>query len=130
MYHENKLLKNIQNEINDEKFLLVQNQLEDEKFRNANLQNRLNDIQIKKFELECQMNIMQKNELEFKENNSKINDSVIKSKEDQIIELKGKLNQLKSILEKKSEDNELSIKKLEKQVEDLSKILFINSNLK
>ncbi|RNA02952.1 Hook -like protein [Brachionus plicatilis] len=119
LYHENKLLKNIQNEINDERFLLVQNQFEDEKSRNENLQTRLNDMQKEKFELEFQMNILQKKETELIENSSNQNDIMIKSKDDQIVELKSKLNQLQLNLEKKSANYEISIKKMEELIESL-----------
>lgn len=120
MQHENKLLKNIQNELIDERIVLIQNQLDDEKLINENLQNRLNDIQKEKFELECKMNILQKKEEELKIEDLNQNDIVIKSKDDQITDLKFKLNHLQSVFKKKSDDNELSVKKLQQSVEKLS----------
>lgn len=112
----------MQNELIDERIVLIQNQLDDEKIRNENLKKRLDDIQKEKLELECQMNILQKKEEEFRTDDLNQNDIVIKSKDDEITDLKLKLNQLQLIFTKKSDDNELSMKKLEELVENLSKI--------
>ncbi|CAF0817325.1 unnamed protein product [Brachionus calyciflorus] len=122
LYHENKLLKNKQNDLIDERLILIQSQYEDEKQRTNDLQAKLSNIQKEKIELDCQLNDLRKKETDLlnQKQNTSQNDQLLKSKDDQINDLKSKLNQIQSQFDTEVRKSEGTIKKFEDIVKNLN----------
>ena len=119
MFHENKMLKSKESEINEEKLILLTNQFEDEKQRNLELQSKLNSTQAQIIELESQISDLSiKNES--KEQTSSINTN---SKLNDLIEFKNKLTNKNSLLEEELKKSLANIQNLEVKIESLSKSL-------
>ena len=123
MYHENKLLKSKQNDIVDERLILVQSQYEDEKQRSIDLQSKLSDTQKEKIELECQLNDLRKKESDLinQKQYTPQNDQLLQSKDEQINDLKQKLNVIQSQFDTDNKKNEALITSLEDSIKNLSK---------
>lgn len=124
LHHENKLLKSKQNEFNEERLLLVQNMYEDEKQRNQDLQSKLNETSKAKIEIECQLNDLINKENEIKTISAAAAGAAGSgdSPRDELInDLKLKLTRAQSQLEEESKRSELSAKKLEEKIEQLSR---------
>ena len=119
LYHENKLLKSKQNELNDERLILVQSQYDDEKARNTDLQARLNETSKQKIELECQLSDLKKKDFE---NNNYLNNIEQQSKprEDMLNGLKAKLAKVEAQLEEQKIKTETVIAQKDKLIETLS----------
>ena len=115
MCHENKTLKTKQNEINEEKLIILQNQFDDEKQRNVELQSKLNLTQAQIIELESQVSDLTiKNDAKEQlstNSNSKLND---------LIEFKNKLTNKNNLLEDELKKMSASVQSFEAKVEILS----------
>ena len=124
LFHENKLLKSKQNDLNDERLVLIQTQYDDEKQRNSDLQGKLNETSKAKIELECQLNDLKKKEYENNNylNNMEQQSAQLKAKEDAITDLKAKFAKLQTQLTDETKKNEAKIKQLEAKVNLLSKL--------
>jgi hypothetical protein len=140
LFHENKLLKTKQNDLNEERLLLINSQYEDAKERNKELQVKLNELTKLNIELECQINDLKKkdalnlneaSELVKITQNAQINSqealalfghsSQIKPSEDLINDLKSKLSRIQDNFDEECKKNEQTIRKLEQTIENLSK---------
>jgi hypothetical protein len=119
LYHENKILKSKQNELNEERLILLQSQFEDLRQRNIDLQYKLNETSKLKIELECQLNDLKKNKDSFDSNYSEAQS--IKLKDDLIIDLKTKLSRLETRLDDESKKSETTIKFLQADLETICK---------
>lgn len=99
IYHENKFLKLKQNELTDERLILLQTQFDDEQIRTKDLQQKLAEVTNQKIEIECKFN-------------SNTNSSSTASDQ----ELKTTINRLQSQLDEESKKN----KKFEQNIEHLN----------
>jgi hypothetical protein len=109
--------------------LLIQNQFDDEKQRNIDLQSKLNETSKQKIEIECQLNDMRKKESEnIKSSTSsgRSNSPIVStdSRDEIINDLKLKLSRNQTQLEDECKRNELSLKKLEEKIEQLSNLFW------
>lgn len=109
-------MKAKQDELSEEKFLLLQNQYDDEKQRNSELQSKLSSTQAQIIELESEVSEL-KIKNDFKEqatttnSNSKLND---------LIEFKNKLTTKNALLEDELKKTSINVQNLESKIETLS----------
>jgi hypothetical protein len=122
LYHENKILKNKQSEINEERLILLQSQYDDEKQRSYDLQIRLNETSKMKIELECQLNDLKKKDSD----NSDAESALLKMKEDTVVDLKTKLTKNQSKYDEDTKKNEFIVKQLQAELEAICKCLISN----
>jgi hypothetical protein len=123
------MLKVKQNDLIDERLMMLQTQYDDEKSRSSDLQIKLNETSKEKIELECKLNDMKKSVSSSSSlSNNTINSQNIsiensKSRDDLIDDLKTKLQRAQSQLDEEAKNNENSVKKLENKIETLSKFI-------
>jgi protein HOOK3 len=101
LYHENKFLKLKQNELTDERLMILQTQYDDEQMRTKDLQQKLAEVTNQKIELECKLN------------STSISSNVAKESDQ---ELKTLISRLQSQLDEESKKN----KKFEQNIEYLN----------
>lgn len=125
LFHENKILKSKQSDMNDERLALIQTQYDDERQRSVDLQAKLNETSKQKIELECQLNDLRKKE---RENSNTLNSmeqqvNQSKAKDDQITEYKIRLSHLQTQLEEETKKHDVANKQHIAKIALLSKII-------
>ena len=122
--YENKLLKSKQNELVDERLMLVQSQLDDELLHSGDMQNKLNETSKRNIELECQLNDLLKKEehrannlhsIEQHTNQCMLNETVIS-------ELKVKMAQMQTQHDNMRKKSEHALKTAEEKIQQLCRI--------
>lgn len=120
LYHENKFLKAKQNELIDERLLMLNSQYDDERTRNAELQLKLNETSKQKIELECQLNDQLKKSSSQSIKTAEIMQSNTSKTRDELVEeLKAKLQRTQTQMEEHAKNGDALMKKMEKRVEVL-----------